>query len=280
MRIRLFLGILSLSLVWPFAALADSSAANPQAEYDALAAKLAAPDDAQTQEALRRIRQLVADHPGAAEMAGALQRTLLRPMIAAGLHDEAADLALQSILASPASTSTVEALLTHRVRALLEAGKARQALAEAKSLFNISTMAGTGNAILLVGECLRAAYPNDPALARRFRAEQVEAASPTQQAKVESTILKGIEVSPHYAAAVTRHAPEEYQALVARGNLLLLADRPDEAQIDFEVAYELADARMLVPATVNLARAIKASDGTIRNANAFVRSLRPPTQGH
>jgi hypothetical protein len=275
MRSTFVLVILSLSLVWPFTGLADSNATNPHSEYDALAAKLASTDDAEKHEAIRRIRQLVADDPAA--MAGVLQRTLLRPMIAARLYDEAADLALQGILAAPSSTSTVEALLTHRVRALLAAGKASEALAEAKSLFNVSTMAGTGQAILLVGEALRAAYPDDPDLARRFRAEQVTGASAMQKDRVESAVLKDIQVNPRYAAAVPPHAPEEYNALVARGNLLLLADRPDAAQVDFEVAYELADARALVPATENLARVIKATDGTINGANAFVRSLRTPT---
>jgi hypothetical protein len=59
------------------------------------------------------------------------------------------------------------------------------------------------------------------------------------------------------------------------GNLLLLSDKPKEANKAFEAAYRISPEKQLAAATEALARAMRAEDGNVERANAWVLSLRP-----
>jgi predicted RNA polymerase sigma factor len=69
---------------------------------------------------------------------------------------------------------------------------------------------------------------------------------------------------------------EDFISLTARGNLLLICGRTDEARSVFERAYALAPDAQLPAATESIARCMKAQDGSIGHANAWILSLHPP----
>jgi hypothetical protein len=261
----------------------EPTTARPKNDQSEILEQLASGDAAQQKLAVEAIRARVQAR-GAAE----LRAGWLRPMASAKLHKEVAELAQEAILLTPSETRSVEAALAARVRALIALGRPEQALAEAKGLFNVATMTGTSEAILVVAECIAAARPNDVKAFNAFRAEQIAgaaAAAPVTQPAahpttrpvdpVRSPVLDSIKVDDKpYREALARFPGEDATNLMARGNLLLLADRPGEAWPIFERMYSLSGVD-IVEASESLARCMKAEDGTIGRANAWILSIRP-----
>jgi tetratricopeptide (TPR) repeat protein len=103
-----------------------------------------------------------------------LTHTWLKRLAAIGRHEEAADLAQRAMLAWPVNDYTILPLLRARIRALLALGRHQEALADARSAFNVANMERTEEAMGLVWQCLVAAYPNDHEMLLRFREEQWE----------------------------------------------------------------------------------------------------------
>ena len=164
----------------------------------------------------------------------------------------------------------------------------------AKGLFNVCRMQNTAKDLLLIADCLKAAYPGDDAIIDRLRDKQIAGSALTDQRSTlnaeHSTLNRGtsvlagikLEGSP-YAAAIQQYTKgTDYSSLVALGNLLLLSDRAKEARPVFERAYALATDKYLATATENVARCIRAEDGTIDRANTWALSIRPstPTTGN
>jgi hypothetical protein len=91
-------------------------------------------------------------------------------------------------------------------------------------------------------------------------------------------ILKSIKIdaSPYEEVLARLPNSTSFRDLMARGNLLLLADRPSDALASFELAYDLAKHKDLAVATEGIARAIRAQDGSVGRANAYVVSLQNP----
>jgi len=206
-----------------------------------------------------------------------LRTTWLRAMIKAKLYQEAADLAWEGVLNYPWETRSVETVLTHRVDALLALGKPQEALAAAKSLFNVASMGGTSDAILKLAECLNAARPEEKDVFVHFRDEQIAGAAtqPAKGARSGPTVMSSIKVeATPYLEALKKLTGEDYQSLLGRGNLLLMADRGKEAREIFERMYSLAGTD-LVESSEAIARSMKAEDGSIGRANTWVLSIRP-----
>ncbi|MFI5382458.1 MAG: hypothetical protein ACHRHE_24440, partial [Tepidisphaerales bacterium] len=240
--------------------------------------QLASADPAQKKAALEAIRQRMQTR-GIAELRG----VFLKALLASKMYKETAELADEAILTSPSETRSVEQILQARIKSLLAMGQAEVALSESKSLFNVASMANTSEAILLVAECISAARPKDVDLFNRFREEQIAgaAAGPATQPSTQpvkgprSSVLDSIKIDPkRYDEAIARFAGEDGQALMSRGNLLLLADKPKEAKPIFDRMYSLSSVE-LVEASEALARQMKAEDGTIGRANGWVLSIRP-----
>jgi tetratricopeptide (TPR) repeat protein len=219
-------------------------------------------------------------HP--ADTVDDLCQTYLPALMDARRYDDAASLAARGIQLCSSDADTLEILERYRVSAYLRSGRPRQALAAAKSLFNVATMPQTAPAILLVAECLNAANPGDPGPVERFKDQQVAGADPaTRPSGPQPSVLAAIAPDSQPADDALRlfyhggyviHA-NQYRELVGRGNLLLLAGRADEARQVFIRALRIADADQLYAARENVARAIKADDGAIGRANAFL--IRP-----
>ncbi len=217
-----------------------------------------------------------------------LRTQIFKTLMAARHFDEAVDIAWAGIASNSHDTKTVESFQQARVKALLAAGKTEEALQSAKSLFNVSTMTGTSDAILLIAESLNAARPKDKESFNKFREEQMAGAA-TQPANTpvsisagkgpRSTVLDSIKVDPKaYEELLAKLTGEDYQSLMARGNLLLMADNPKAAREIFERMYSLSGSSELVEASEALARSIRAEDGTIGRANSWVLAIKPKPQ--
>ena len=244
-----------------------------------LTAQLASPDPKAQAAAVEAVRQRVLSPPrGMIEL-----RTIwFRPLMTGGHYQEILDLAQYGLLTYPNDTKGVEALLTLRIRAQLAARQPTGALADAKRLYNVASMEATADAMLLVAECLVAAHPEEPGIYERLRDEQLAGASTrpaTRPATRTRPMLADVAVDPEpYLSALHGFPGEDYTSLLARGNLLLLGDRPTSARAIFERLYSIARPTELAEASECLARTMKAEDGTIGRANAWVLSIRPKPQ--
>jgi hypothetical protein len=238
-------------------------------------------DTAGREQALPQIQDLIQSDPR--KIGGMLRGIWLKSLEDAKLYDNVSELCLRYMLAAPDDVVAVEDVLNTRARVLLLSGKKAEALVVAKQCFNYSSMKNTGNAILLVSQCLNAAYPEDRDILKKFRLEQVEGAKSTATVppdKVAAAVLGKIAIDAHVIdVALRRWTLENYKNLAMRGNLLLLADRNQDAFDTFERAYTVADIKDLNAASENIARAMKARDGSIGPANAWIASIRPKLQG-
>jgi tetratricopeptide (TPR) repeat protein len=182
-----------------------------------------------------------------------------------------------AILSHPWDNSTLEQMQSHRVQALLQQGKPAEALIAAKQLFNIATIGGTADAIRTVSQCLSALHPDDHDLLRRYKQEQTDGARPDQPPPSPSSlILAAVRIDPSpYVAAIAQITGEDRASLDSLGNLLLLSGDTTRAWQVFERAYSMAADKDLPAATEDLARCMRAQDGTIGRTNAWILSLRP-----
>jgi len=257
--------------------------ARPKSESQIVAEindQLNSKDPAQHKLAVEAIRARLATR-GLSEM----RSQWLRVMMTNKQYQEVADLALEGILAAPWESHSLEGVLQMRIKSLLAMGKAEQALSESKSLFNVASMSGTGDVILIVAEAINAARTDDVKMFNLFREEQIAGATPpstqptTAPVVRRCTVLDGIKVDAKvYNDALAKLTAEDAQGLMGRGNLLLMADRVKEARVVFERLYSLSSSD-LTEASEALARCMKAEDGTIGRANAWIMAIRPKKSG-
>jgi tetratricopeptide (TPR) repeat protein len=200
------------------------------------------------------------------------------------------------ILELAEQTDRLWTLQLQRTKAYVALGQNEQALAAAKSCFSVAGMQWAGTSMQVVEFALQNAHPGGEETVRQFKREQVLGAELVEgldemQAR-RSEVLAGIEVDPQmYDEALDRlktaiayetlmgQRSARYTTLKRKGNLLLMADRVPEARVAMEEAYAVAPEELLVEATENLARVIKAEDGTIGRANVWLLSLRPKPAG-
>ena len=205
-------------------------------------------------------------------------------LTAAGMHDQAIEM-LDTILTSPAvlaDVKSVEQGLTLKIKTLVAAGKKIQALSAAKQLYNVSSMAGTSEAIKQIVFCLRAVYPQDLAIPQKFQEEQIAGANPPAAPNQPATcsVLAGIVIEPGAykpqvdAVTVAPGLEEDVTTMFSNGNLMLLAGKCPEAKAWFERAYQVSNDKQLPTALEGMARVMKAQDGTVGRANAWLLSLR------
>lgn len=257
-----------------------------QAAARQITAQLAAREEGSRRAALGQIERFLQSDPGQAAVY--LRSGWLKSLVDAREYAAVERLAARGIVALPQDVGSVEALQQARIKALLADGKTEAALAAARGWFNVASLNGTASALLQVAECLNAAHPEDLQLVRRFQAEQVagaatlpEQASTSQLAKPPASqpasVLRSIAAvdAKAFQAAAEAITAEDFYSLTGKGNLLLLANNPEEAMPIFERAYAVAAEGQLAIATESIARCIKAQDGTIGRANAWVMSLRP-----
>ncbi len=117
---------------------------------------------------------MAADGPGAVRQLG---DEALGALLAGQRYTDVEELGLQIILARPEDTGRVETVLQDEIKAFNLAKRYDKALAAAKQLLAISTMAHTGDALLVVSRQFGLAHPEDKTVVERFRKEQVEGAA-------------------------------------------------------------------------------------------------------
>jgi tetratricopeptide (TPR) repeat protein len=276
----------SMVAVVAFVSLADCMAqtntvpaAKPKkpAEPDPIGEQIASKNPEQVQRAVEAIwEQLHATttHEVNVAVLGLIRKHWLDGLMAQKRYEDVTRLTQGATLAVAWNTQSVEALQSIRTRALLRMGKTDEALGAAKGVFNICRMQNTANALQLVVECLRAAHPGDEAVIDKLREEQKAGSEANTGAR--SAVLDSIKVDGSiYRSAILERTGEDYGNATALGNLLLLADRAKEARPAFNRAYAVAKTNDLAAATESIARCMKAEDGTIGRANAWVLSVRP-----
>jgi hypothetical protein len=236
-----------------------------------LAAQLTSVDQTAIEQALDEIHTVLESNP--AQGVGYCRKYWLPSLVSSSNFILADHLALDAILAAPWRTGDVEFLQETRTRAMLRSGQPAAALSDAKSLFDVASLRGTERALLLVSECLKAAHAGDARLLDRFRHEQIVGAtarSVTDSPSISKTLGEIVVDPSPYAAAISSLTSDNDQSRRARGNLLLLAGRSAEAQAVFEEALKRSDSNDRIGLAENVARAIKASDGTIGRANGYM----------
>ncbi len=212
-----------------------------------------------------------------------LNESWMTAMLKAGRFTDVEKIALDGTISVAADTWRIEQLQKHRVRALLEEGKAAEALAGAKALFNVSGMHFTPEALSLLAECLHAAHPENPGIVARFKLQEIEGAQTDADERAKGLAATGeavlakvpIDPTPYISAVHRLYGAADYRSLYGLGNLLLLSGDVKGAREAFERAYRMAPATELKSASEAIAKLIKAEDGTIGRANAFVLSIRP-----
>jgi hypothetical protein len=300
MYLRISIYVMLVCLVAQSPALAEPPPWRPP-NASAIAKQLASPDAAAVKAAMAEVH-IELEHDvgrGVSDIRGPYVSALMN----AKHYAEADELALAAIVAWPQDLGLDQQMLNIRIQAMLALGKPDQALQDAKSLYNVSSMQDMPAAMLMVAQCLNANHPKDLSWAERFRQEQVAGAifnghivvqangdpnrppelerapviHPTTQPNVGGPpLLASIHVDDSaYSNAVEHSFGEDYPALCGRGNLLLMADRTAEARVVFGRAYAVGAQQNLADASSNIARCMKAEDGSIGRANEWILSIRP-----
>ena len=269
------MGLAAVAALMLFAARPSSAGAAVPPIYWQIQVALNSGNAARTQWAVRQIEAL----PRGGGCWGAVQQmryTWLKEMMGHHIYAGIVKTTKLGMLATPVETNIVIYFLRDRVEALRLMGRPAAALRNAKMLFDVDWIGDAGNAALQVYDCLRAQKPNGAKLARDFRREQIAGSQPPNPGRPPKTctVLAGIAI---HGRAYARHTAywfgEGVMALVGRGNLWLLADRPNKALQCFKTAYDMVPPGQLGYICDRIAAAMRAKYGTIGAANAWLKSL-------
>lgn len=236
------------------------------------------PDVATYQEAVAKTRTLL--RARLKYVTGAKGDAIMKAFADREKYDDLLGLIDYGLSQHPESTDEVSVLQYRKVHLLIKTGKADAALAAAKIYYNLAPMASTSEAIQLFAVTILAAKPQEAGLADRFREEQVLGAQFPADGKVASprprtSVLASIPIDPSpFQEALKARSDLRYDALRAKGNLLLMSDLNQEAYAAFYAAHQLANDKQLAESIEDIARAIRAVDGSIGRANAWIDSLR------
>ncbi len=202
--------------------------------------------------------------------------------MAAGAYDIAADLSLEATLAVPGELPRLEFFQATRARALLKGERWAEAIAAAKGLYNVSGMGYTKEAMAVIADALAAAYPKDKDIRHRFLQEQIDGARPSTRpvAAVPANdrgklVLASAKIDAAlYERALRRESGQNFGAMTATETSCSYAISPMRpcACLSGHIQSPLTRSWPMPPRTW---RGMKAIDGTIGRANAFVLSVRP-----
>jgi hypothetical protein len=202
-----------------------------------------------------------------------------------GRNDDAAELALLGSCERP-DLNAIVPMMELRVNALLASGKNDDALAAAKSYYNVCDMKLTGKAVDMLALCLARTHPDDLEIARRFRNEQAASSASPQASASAATTTPTTQTSPMLKAIVIDQRiwddsiktwaakTSPVSARAGYGDLLLAADRGADAEKAYREMYQLAATQAdLTTAIEGIARSLRAEDGNVGRANAWLVSL-------
>ncbi len=227
-----------------------------------------------------------------------VERTLLPAVLDARHYRTALGMTRLLILWEPANTGWVQFMLLVRTQALLAARHPDRALDNALRLYNVCTLRDVRQVVVLIAECLQSGAMGAGLTARRFVAEQIgqQYVSPPTDPHCPlpaafrryrrdssdklsrgdhdlSAAWRRLNPQPYvtHAAQITG---EDFNSLMRRGNLLLLANHCRQAALVWGRAYGVAQgAWQLQGAAEGIARTIKALDKTVGRANQWVHHV-------
>jgi tetratricopeptide (TPR) repeat protein len=203
-----------------------------------------------------------------------LRKTLVPALSPQKKQKEIVDILGMAIAYCPDDAGIVEDCLKQRIAALNALKQYDAALADCKSLFNVSTLAHTAEAITLLDRQLLLPNMNDRTKVDAFRKEQTAGATPTlvgQPGRTSPVVLTiKVDATP-YDASLKNMPDDSLRALNRHAKLLLIADKPTEAlAIAQQALAQAVDAKDISAANELIARCYKAQDGTIGRANAWI----------
>jgi hypothetical protein len=273
--VRSFLVFLPLLLNTPGIADPPPDRLHDQAR---IMAEITSPDSKRVQAEIAELRMTLSSDPGFA--IGMMRGPVLRALIDHGHFKDAAELATQGVLANLNDLGSVQQLQRFRVEALVRANKPNEAVGAAKGLFNVCSIHDTEQMLQVLAETINAAHPTDPNAAQPLVTQEMAGAVAKDQFTPKiSPIEKALPADAAYRPSADQRKPgtylipsDEWGAINSQVNLLLLADEPSAA-VDLLRTVRKND-HLLNPRDVDeaLARAIRAEDGTIGRANAFIRA--------
>jgi tetratricopeptide (TPR) repeat protein len=177
-----------------------------------------------------------------------------------------------------------------RAECLLALGRPQEALSHAKLYFNMCVMVETEQAVRLLMVCLRAAHPGDEKIIEQFKAEQIAGAdlthAPPSKEAVEKTVLGRIPLPKEDDADLEREIAARRnagagntRARMELGNFLLMAGKYDEAREVWEETLERGlPSNQVANFLECVAMAIRAQDGMIGRANAYIMANQGETE--
>ena len=241
-------------------------AKHKRGEYAWITGALSSRSDGRQTEGIRLIEHLM-NRPGHYALPFRLAYNWLPVLLQKGHDATVAKLSDESILANPGYTILVGMWQQDRVEALLAMGKVNAALRNAKSLFYECPLGQTRTALLLLQECLEKKYPGGNKLIKLFIDEQMAGASKAGVSCKVLTLIK-IHAKPYEAVLGRVHGQGQWE-LEAKENLLLLSGHVNRALRTAKLAAAAlnANVRGYLGAEANVARAMKAVDGTVYRAN-------------
>ena len=257
-----------------------SSTLTPKSKQDRalLTTELRSGNSAQVDQAIAVIKEWISENQVPVEF----YHDWVPALINNQYYQEAADLSLAGALARP-QINFVTALMALRARALLALGDSNQALQAAKGYYNVCYMKNSTNAIQLVAQCLAQADLDDDTIAQRFINEQNIAASAATDGSTTqpaTPMLKTVQIDPTlYADALKKWKARtvltgDFNDFASYANVLLVADQADQAEKIFESLYKQATTQDdLNTAIEGIARSMRAEDGNVGRANAWLLSL-------
>lgn len=203
-----------------------------------------------------------------------LWRTWLPMLMMYQRYQDVADLSQLAVVERP-TTDVVSTLLVFRVKALIAMHKTAEALAAAKSFFNACALKDTGNALDLIEQCFGGTQS-----AIQFRAEQQLASSTdasSSEAPVDASFVKSISIDPQpYDKAVASWSRKDRASYA---NVLLVAGRCAEAEAVFRDLFQNATSQaQLTVAIEGIARSLRAEDGNVKRADAWILALQGSTE--
>jgi tetratricopeptide (TPR) repeat protein len=240
-------------------------------EAKALAKRLKDKDEASLKQATHEIETLFESDPAMA--IDYYRKYWLDALISSQRFDIAERMAWNGILDAPSRTDDVAFLQEARMRMFYRMGHYKEALSNARSLFNVARLPNTESTLLSLTLCLKSVYGDDAKMLREFRKEQIQGAAtrPYDQPDPVCKMMSDIPIDPvPYEAAIKLITSDDDQSQLAKGNLLLLAGRSDEARELFDKRLKASNATDRTWLIEDVGRAIRALDGNIGRANEYV----------
>jgi hypothetical protein len=241
-------------------------------------AEISSPDPKTVQAEIAELKITITTDPGF--VIGMMRGPLLATLINQGHCQEAADLATLGICWNLNDLSSIQQLLQFRILALAKAKQPIAALGAAKALFNVCSLHDTEPMLLILAQAINVAHPTDPNAAQPLvDSEMAGAVVEDENTAMVSAVERALPADPAFKSRADARRPgsylipsDEWGAINSQVNLLLLADEPAEA---VKVLHAVRKTNHSVnPRDIDeaLARAIRAEDGTIGRANAFIKA--------